>query len=706
MENTGLENSVLGTSEEQKCRGVEEEAKTQTEEGNKRPRDHPQMIDTQLPTNAPPQDEDEEEEEKVAKVPKLSSREETAEETKEESSAAPHRPPKPKRRKIAILVVYCGVGYQGMQKNPGAKTIEGDLEEALFKAGAISEDHYGNPKMVDWTRSARTDKGVSAAGQIVSGRFVIEPPGFVSRVNSHLPEQIRVLGFKRVTPSFSAKKFCDRRRYEYVLPVFALDPSAHRDRESVLASEGKEGALVKCLECSERGRKVVGVMGRKNEYGTRGLNGIVEGNVNDDALNEQILGKHNEMALGNVNENEITVEILGKHDEVALRNVNNNEINEKFLGEHNDTALGNVHNNEINGATLGEHDEMTLGNVNNNEINEENLENHEKMIVETLTNNEIRDLALEKCGMVKTVVNNGESSERTLKILDGMVVEAVNDNELNEKTGNPSEMNTGDGVHVASPDKQSNNLESAPSLSGLEQVSSLKRSEPQKVPVGQIDGSAMKSSFCYGEKERDKFNNILKQYVGTHNFHNLTTRTTAEDPSANRYILSFEASDIFTIDGMDFVRCVVMGQSFMLHQIRKMMGLAVAVMRGCAPESIIATALRKDVRMNVPTAPELGLFLDECFFPSYNQKWQTTHEEISLKGFEQQILDFKQKYIYKHIASTEVKDGVVALWLHSLNQRNYPDFIASKESLKLQNVTESVILSPKEGMADTEVLVN
>ncbi|KAH9325999.1 hypothetical protein KI387_006177, partial [Taxus chinensis] len=85
-----------------------------------------------------------------------------------------------------------------------------------------------------------------------------------------------------------------------------------------------------------------------------------------------------------------------------------------------------------------------------------------------------------------------------------------------------------------------------------------------------------------------------------------------------------------------------------------------------------------DVHMNVPTAPELGLFLDECFFPAYNQKWQATHEEVSLKGLEQQILEFKQTYIYKYIASTEVKEGVVALWLHSLNQRNYPDFIAAK----------------------------
>jgi tRNA U38,U39,U40 pseudouridine synthase TruA len=73
------------------------------------------------------------------------------------------------------------------------------------------------------------------------------------------------------------------------------------------------------------------------------------------------------------------------------------------------------------------------------------------------------------------------------------------------------------------------------------------------------DGAPAKRSFQYGEKERDRFNSILKQFVGTHNFHNLTTRIKAEDPAANRYILSFEASDIFTINGMGFVKCTVVG---------------------------------------------------------------------------------------------------------------------------------------------------
>ena len=45
------------------------------------------------------------------------------------------------------------------------------------------------------------------------------------------------------------------------------------------------------------------------------------------------------------------------------------------------------------------------------------------------------------------------------------------------------------------------------------------------------------------------------------------------------------------VQGQTWVRIVVLGQSFMLHQIRKMVGTALAVMRGTAPPDAIPLAL-------------------------------------------------------------------------------------------------------------------
>lgn len=68
------------------------------------------------------------------------------------------------------------------------------------------------------------------------------------------------------------------------------------------------------------------------------------------------------------------------------------------------------------------------------------------------------------------------------------------------------------------------------------------------------------------------------------------------------------------------MRLVVIGQSFLLHQIRKMVGTAVAVMRGVAPADAIPLALSKERDIVTPMAPELGLFLDECYYTSYNRR--------------------------------------------------------------------------------------
>ncbi|KAI4388492.1 hypothetical protein MLD38_000814 [Melastoma candidum] len=527
----------------------------------------------------------------LAKKAKMSSTSATSDDEASTDAAAltVPRPPRYKRRKIAIFFAYCGVGYQGMQKNPGAKTIEGDFEEALYHSGAVPEAERGMPKRWDWARSARTDKGVSAVGQVVSGKFYIDPPGLVERLNENLSQQIRVFGLKRVTASFSAKKFCDRRRYVYLVPVFALDERCHRDRESVSASR-KEGdeELVKCVECSERGRKVAGLMGKRS-YQLRGDSESGEGEAEDkDGLGVS----SNTRCAADVVEDSVRGECSGTDVCGEFRKDDCGEI--KSEQERSEIVVDDV--GEGNSTASGEKVEKSNG----VEINDLVVESREK-------------------------VNNNSN--------------------LGVRTGTSNEM--------------------AGFVEGCGE-------NPE-------ENGTKGSGFCYGEKEKERFNRILRHYVGTHNFHNFTTRIKAEDPSAKRFIISFEANTVVTVGGIGFVKCEVVGQSFMLHQIRKLIGLAVAIMRNCAPELLISKALQTDVRVNVPTAPEVGLYLDECFFTSYNKKWRDSHEELSMKAYEKEAEEFKMKYIHAHIAATEQKEGVVALWLHSLNHRNYPDLLGSEE---------------------------
>lgn len=98
--------------------------------------------------------------------------------------------------------------------------------------------------------------------------------------------------------------------------------------------------------------------------------------------------------------------------------------------------------------------------------------------------------------------------------------------------------------------------------------------------------------FVFDAAAEQRLSEVLSQYEGTHNFHNFTVRTPASAPNAKRFILSFRCAGVMEVAGERWVRLVVVGQSFMLHQIRKLVGLAVAVMRGTAPPGSIQTALR------------------------------------------------------------------------------------------------------------------
>lgn len=93
----------------------------------------------------------------------------------------------------------------------GSKTIEGDIFDALHKAGAVSDENFKDHKKVELQRAARTDAGVHAAGNVISLKMILNPPlpeGFATLadyVNSFLPPQIRMWGHVRTMKSFQAR---------------------------------------------------------------------------------------------------------------------------------------------------------------------------------------------------------------------------------------------------------------------------------------------------------------------------------------------------------------------------------------------------------------------------------------------------------------------------------------------------------------------
>jgi tRNA pseudouridine38-40 synthase len=353
-----------------------------------------------------------------------------------------------KKKKIALFFGYNGDGYQGMQRNPGAKTIEDDLESAIVKAGGIAESNSGDFNKVHWNRAARTDKGVSAVGQVVSFKCMNADDGntetIVRLINEHLPRgKIVAFGATRVTGGFSAKNQCDRRKYEYVVPVRTFDRRFPKKRKR----------------------------------------------------------------------------------------------------------------NPVDGDDENGHDEKK---------NDENAPN-------------------------------------------------------------------GEGLEDEKEDDEENN-----------------------------DTQEEEEPYVFTEEERTKVNDILKHFVGTHNFHNYSTKVDCDTPQARRFVISFSCSMPFKIQGEDFVKFEILGQSFLFNMIRKLVGMTVAVARDFCDVSDLLFALRTKQRVNTPMAPELGLFLCECQYDAYNKRFSAEREPLRLENWRDKVDAFKHQTVYQHIYDREyvMKDNM------------------------------------------------
>ena len=108
----------------------------------------------------------------------------------------------------AGLVEYDGTGFAGWAAQPGLRTVEGALSEAL---GTVLRQE------VKLIVAGRTDAGVHASGQVVSFRASTDlPPSAISyRATAVLPEDLALRRCVAAREDFDARKDARSRSYEY-----------------------------------------------------------------------------------------------------------------------------------------------------------------------------------------------------------------------------------------------------------------------------------------------------------------------------------------------------------------------------------------------------------------------------------------------------------------------------------------------------------
>jgi tRNA pseudouridine38-40 synthase len=125
--------------------------------------------------------------------------------------------------RLALVVSYDGASFAGSQVQPGERTVQEELEQAL---------RFLAP---EWTSrsvfAGRTDRGVHAAGQVVSLEDIRPdlPVETIRRaVNNRLPDDVAVRTVARMGSTFHARYDARWREYRYRIWFGQDEPLARR----------------------------------------------------------------------------------------------------------------------------------------------------------------------------------------------------------------------------------------------------------------------------------------------------------------------------------------------------------------------------------------------------------------------------------------------------------------------------------------------
>lgn len=123
---------------------------------------------------------------------------------------------------LKLTLEYDGTGFRGWARQPGERTVEGALREAL---DAVF------PRWEALAVAGRTDAGVHATGQVASVEVKGGPPAerAAAALNAALPEDVAVLSAEEAPPGFHARFSARSRSYRYrVLARRTRSPLAAR----------------------------------------------------------------------------------------------------------------------------------------------------------------------------------------------------------------------------------------------------------------------------------------------------------------------------------------------------------------------------------------------------------------------------------------------------------------------------------------------
>lgn len=502
--------------------------------------------------------------------------------SKEEIDAEQRRP----KHKVAVMIGYSGTGYKGMQISGTEKTIEGDLFLAFVKAGAISKANAEDPKKSSFVRCARTDKGVHAAGNMISLKLIMEDPDIIDKINAELSPQIRVWGIERTTGSFSCYQACDSRWYEYLIPSHAFLPPH------------PSSWLAKQLEA---------------------LADEADDRAGYEKRQEEVKGFWEDVDAKEIKEILETIDADIRWDVIKA-----------LQGEEEASAKA---------TKVDPDDEQTV-----------------------------------KVGKTVKPEQEEPPAEKTEEaaIIINEPVAAMTQETAAKNDGKPSEPKDGTDSKTAPSEAEVERLQRLRAATKLLRNAYLSAKRRYRIPVARIE----------------RIQAALAKYVGTRNYHNYTIQKAFKDPSVKRHIKSFviNRKPILIGDGPDeekteWLSLKVHGQSFMMHQIRKMVGMVTLIVRSGASVQTMEDSFTAS-RYSIPKVPGLGLLLERPVFDTYNTLQAAKHgrEPLKFSKYEKELEAFKEREIYQRIFREEEERNEFGRFFNHVDnfREQYFLFVTSK----------------------------
>ena len=133
-----------------------------------------------------------------------------------------------------LTIEYDGTGFAGWARQPGKRTVQEELERALWTVLGES-GHDGGPLRL--TVAGRTDSGVHAWGQVASYVHEAVDP---LRLNGLLDEDVAVLAAEPAKETFDAR--LDARTRTYCYRVLARRTRSAFERTRAFWSPGRRAS--------------------------------------------------------------------------------------------------------------------------------------------------------------------------------------------------------------------------------------------------------------------------------------------------------------------------------------------------------------------------------------------------------------------------------------------------------------------------------